>query len=380
MEIDLIKILYEGSDDHCYLRRPVLLLRMNKLLSVILKSGTMADLQAFFDGMKSLALPGGNRTGIPAYQICLGITRSFVYEAFMGGGVDNENYRMIVDSDWLSRFGTPQLLWFYEILRHRYRTGRETFMDRILPDRRTAAEKRALLCHAVFDSGALIVRYDGGYVEPPFGWYNRDVLAKIVITSEDDEASVFIKHTGLSHRSAKIRTPPAMAEIVENDRSSLFELTRQFEGRRICTSMLEYLIKSNAARCFTCLVSHYPEEVFRLRPPEAWLFTVCRNAKKELAVAAVDEIERQFPGIVGSARDPWGNTLLWNTFVNGNPAEALRDELIRLGCDPNAANEWGLSYQLLKDNDPEKLLNMRRMLEMSFDVVAEIEKLKVQNA
>ena len=71
--------------------------------------------------------------------------------------------------------------------------------------------------------------------------------------------------------------------------------------------------------------------------------------------AAVNELEREFPGIVRRARDPWGNTPLWNTFFNLEPTEKLHAELLRRGCDPNALNEWGLSYQLLKDNDPKAM-------------------------
>lgn len=106
-------------------------------------------------------------------------------------------------------------------------------------------------------------------------------------------------------------------------------------------------------------MSHHPEWGFKLRSPEEWLLTVCRCADEELAVAAVGEYERQFPGIVAAARDPWGNTPLWNTFVNPKPTGKLRAELLRLGCDPNAKNEWELSCQLLADNDPEKCKHRR---------------------
>ena len=44
-------------------------------------------------------------------------------------------------------------------------------------------------------------------------------------------------------------------------------------------------------------------------------------------------------------------------FFNPEPTEKLRAELLRLGCDPDAKNEWGLSYRLLEDNDPKKLRN-----------------------
>ena len=364
MEIDLDKMMSEGCDYRGFLSPRELLIRMNQLLSDILKDGTMTDLQALLDAVMSLAerpalqAPREDCHGsMRVYYMNRNITRGFLCDAF-SKNVDNDNYRMIIDSGWLSQFGTPLLRWFYALLRHRYRVGGETLMERILQNSRISAEKRALLCHAVFKSGAaLIVSCAGDHVvQPPFWWYNRDTLAKIIIKHEGDETSMFIKHTGLLHRFGKFRPSSAMAQGVENDQISLFEMNRQLEGRRICASMLECLMKNNAARCFAYLLSHYSKEVFKLRSPQEWLFTVCRCAKEKLAVATANEIERQFPGIVASARDPWGNTLLWNTFVNENPADTLQAELIRLGCDPNAKNEWDLSYQLLKDNDPEALL------------------------
>ena len=146
-----------------------------------------------------------------------------------------------------------------------------------------------------------------------------------------------------------------MTEGIDADKCSVLELHRQLEGRKISDSLLQLLLRNNAAQCFAYFLSHYPKQVFKFRTPSEWLFTVCRCTKEKTAIAAVTEIERQIPGIVASARDPWGNTLLWNTFVNENPTEELQAELVRLGCDPNAENEWGLSYQLLKDNDPEKI-------------------------
>ena len=69
-----------------------------------------------------------------------------------------------------------------------------------------------------------------------------------------------------------------------------------------------------------------------------------------IRAAALPELERQFSGVAVRARDPWGNTALWNTMVNPNPTEKLRAELLRLGCDPDEQNSYGLSYRLVRDN------------------------------
>ena len=35
--------------------------------------------------------------------------------------------------------------------------------------------------------------------------------------------------------------------------------------------------------------------------------------------------------------------------------EKLRAELIRCGCDPEEENEFGISYRLLRENDPQNI-------------------------
>ena len=132
-------------------------------------------------------------------------------------------------------------------------------------------------------------------------------------------------------------------------------MNREFENRQVCDSLLQHLINRNAAKCFAYILAKYPERVFKLRSPQEWLLTVCRCAGDELAVAAVDELERQFPGIVGSTRDPWGGNPLWSTFCKLGPKEKLREELIRFGCDPDEENEWGISFRLLLENSPQTI-------------------------
>ena len=149
------------------------------------------------------------------------------------------------------------------------------------------------------------------------------------------------------------RASAAMEIGVADDSFAVFELNRELEARKIGDPMLEHLIRNDAVRCFTGLLSRHPDRVFKLRSPQEWLITVCRYARDKLAVAAVDELERQFPGVVGQTRDPWGNTPLWNTLANAHHVETLQTELLRFGCDPDAENAWGLSYRLVRENAPD---------------------------
>ena len=149
------------------------------------------------------------------------------------------------------------------------------------------------------------------------------------------------------------RASAAMEIGVADDSFAVFELNRELEARKIGDPMLEHLIRNDAVRCFTGLLSRHPDRVFKLRSPQEWLITVCRYAREKLAVAAVDELERQCPGVAAAARDPWGNTPLWNTLANAHHVETLQTELLRFGCDPDAENAWGLSYRLVRENAPD---------------------------
>ncbi|MBE6373074.1 MAG: hypothetical protein E7055_13505 [Lentisphaerae bacterium] len=139
-------------------------------------------------------------------------------------------------------------------------------------------------------------------------------------------------------------------EAIDNDQVSFFEIDRQLHGKEISKTMLIYLLHHNAVKCFMHLLVHYPAAVYRYRTPEEWLFTVCRCCPAKMAIPIISEIEKDKPGIVAKARDPWGNTLLWNTFQNLYSTEKIQKKLIFLGCDPAAENQWGLSYRIVKEN------------------------------
>lgn len=327
MKIDTIETIFAKYDRRGFLYMRENLCRMDGLLACILQAGSMADFKVLFARMKSLA----RNIRYPMHRL------------------NDYNYEALLDIRWLSQLGLPHLLWLFENLLIRHSLGRKTGLNTMLPDLRVDAGIRAMFCHAIFDT------VSGHESERMLFWrYGRATSESLKEFRGDSDYNA-VRRISVSPR-INFHVPFKVLEMIVDDKCSLFELNRQFEGRRICDSMLECFIHSTAVQCFTYHLSHYPKQVFKLRSPEEWLFTVCRCAKEKLAIAAVDEIERQLPGIVASARDPWGNTLLWNTFVNENPTEGLREELIRLGCDPNTKNEWGLSYQLLKDNDPEELL------------------------
>ena len=217
---------------------------------------------------------------------------------------------------------------------------------------RIPAARRALFWHIIKSA---YYPYSG----LPGWFYTRRIFADNPSAREcwyryaaDARGREFIKNTSGNFSDKKVS--PSLAVAVQADSVPILEMNRTLAGCGIGLSLLLLMLRKNAVQCFAHMLTHYPKRVFRLRSPEEWLFTACRCAGELSAVAAVAEIERQFPGIVASARAPWGNTLLWNTLANDNETEKLQTELIRLGCDPNSENEWGLSYQLVTDNPVEK--------------------------
>ena len=143
-----------------------------------------------------------------------------------------------------------------------------------------------------------------------------------------------------------------LLDIINHDYASLFAMYHHLRGKKLTKAMLVYLLLHNAPKCFSYLLGCCSiRELYKYRTPEAWLFTVCRNCHAGIAVPLIRVIEEDIPGLIAKTRDPWGNTLLWNTLVNHNDSvEEIQNTLIDLGCDPDTTNQWGLSFTIIKEN------------------------------
>ena len=251
---------------------------------------------------------------------------------------------------WMARFEPAHLRWVCHLLSAN--DSRLKCTLKLAADRRIAVERRALCFHAVFSAQTHFVTAYGVVARPQFWWYNRFGWQAFLYFDRRGDDDAFLKRLGCT-LGPHYAISGAMRRGAESDSVSIFEMNREFENRQVCDSLLQFLIRCNAAKCFTYLLANYRKRVFKLRSPQEWLLTVCRSGGDELAAAAVDELERQFPGIVASTRDPWGGSALWSTFCEAGPKEKLRAGLIRFGCDPDEENEFGLSYRLLLENSPE---------------------------
>ncbi len=168
-----------------------------------------------------------------------------------------------------------------------------------------------------------------------------------------DEADVlkynFMKRTFSGTELDSLPDKNLLAAAKE-DRVSAFEIQRQLIGKRISVSLLRFLLENGAVKCFINLLANDSARVYRCRSASEWLFIVCRHFPAQTAVPIIQLIEQQNPGIAAAARDPWGNTLLWNTLANDHDTDEVQKLLIKLGCDPDSMNSWGLSFRLVNEN------------------------------
>lgn len=179
---------------------------------------------------------------------------------------------------------------------------------------------------------------------------NDDARRSLLYHKKDGEKRDFVKNTEISKRDIEGTAELIWGRGIRQDSVSIFEMYRQMAGRKITVTMLHCLLRFHAVKCFVYLLANFPEKVYKYRTPEQWLFTVCRNSSAETAILIVQWIEEDRPGIVANVRDPWGNTLLWNTLHNRHSVGKLQNVLVSFGCDPEALNQWGLSFRIVKEN------------------------------
>ena len=199
----------------------------------------------------------------------------------------------------------------------------------ILASDRIAPEKKALFWHILSDACPVGIGVLGNYYAKDVFMDNIQARYCFLFHRKTGKKRDFIKHTlsgrkgerygffgGRSDEMISYKPSDWILESVENDQVSVFEIERQIHGQNITVSMLLYLLNRHAVNCFLYLLKNYPKKVYKCRSPEEWLFTVCRHAREDTAIPIIRQIEFEIPGIVANTRDPWGNTLLWNTLKN----------------------------------------------------------------
>ena len=174
----------------------------------------------------------------------------------------------------------------------------------------------------------------------------------------NDEEETFLRKSRCNFRVNAL--PTQILQAIKRDSASELEIARLLNNKKISLNMMYAILTYNAGNTINFLLKKYSDEIFSLRTPQEWLFTLCNYFYLPAAIDFIKHIEEKFPDIVKNAIDPWGNDLLWHTFYNDkvwNPhykrtVNSIQQCLIDLGCDPNKRNELDLSFNSVLENTP----------------------------
>ena len=179
-------------------------------------------------------------------------------------------------------------------------------------------------------------------------------------SSLSDAEETFLRKTRRNFRENAL--PPQILQAIQNDSASELEIACLLNNKKISLNMMYAILTYQAENIIHYFFEKYVDEIFSLRTPEEWLFTICNYFPGKAAASFIKQVEDKFPGIVKNARDPWGNNLLWHTFYNEvvwnlRYARCKRNFvqqcLIDLGCDPDEKNDLGLCFNSVTENTPE---------------------------
>ena len=177
-------------------------------------------------------------------------------------------------------------------------------------------------------------------------------------SSLSDAEETFLRKTRRNFRENAL--PTQILQAIKRDSASELEIVRVLNNKKISLGIMYAILTYNAKSTINFLLKKYSDEIFSLRTPQEWLFTLCNYFYLSAAIDFIKHIEEKFPGIVKNTIDPWGNDLLWHTFYNDNVwnphykrmVNSIQQCLIDLGCDPNKRNELDLSFNSVLENTP----------------------------
>ena len=185
----------------------------------------------------------------------------------------------------------------------------------------------------------------------------------------NDEEENFLRKSRRNFREKAL--PLQILQAIKNDSASELEIACLLNNKKISLNIMYAILTYQAENIIHFLFEKHSDEIFSLRTPEEWLFTICNYFPGTSAASFIKHVEEKFPGIVKNARDPWGNNLLWHTFYNEivwklRYARCKRNFvqqcLIDLGCDPNEKNNLGLCFNLVTKNTREAWEDNKNLL------------------
>lgn len=253
---------------------------------------------------------------------------------------------------------TPQ-----EMLYWRHHMSCENIVN-LLDHHDIPENKRAFLYNTYNDEAA---NWSGGYhivahidFAIKYSIFQKKWQIDLHYSALNDEEETFLRKSRCNFREKAL--PLQILQAIKNDSVSELEIARLLNNKKISLGIMYAILTYNAKSTINFLLKKYSDEIFSLRTPQEWLFTLCTYFHLTAAIDFIKHIEEKFPGIVKNARDPWGNNLLWHTFYNEvvwnlRYAHCKRNFvqqcLIDLGCDPDEKNDLGLCFNSVTENTPE---------------------------
>ena len=248
----------------------------------------------------------------------------------------------LVSRDFLAKCEKKHLFAIYKFLSDSRRSTSIRLTSQVVWDRRIPDPVRALFWHIAEE------REPASCSSMKYDW-----------ECGTNAESSFNRKTSFAERYDSPRgiISPQLEDAIRHDSVALFEINRQLSGKQIGISLLEHLLKREAGQCFACLLRTNSQKIFKIKPPEEWLFLFCRAVSEKTALVLVETMDNLLPGIVARVRDPWGNNLLWYARQSQNhwtQHTALMRNLVDLGCDVDNRNDFGLNVSLVEANSYER--------------------------
>ena len=144
-----------------------------------------------------------------------------------------------------------------------------------------------------------------------------------------------------------------MQAALEQDSVPLFEIELTMTGKRVAKRLLDQILRYRAASLLSHLLRKRSKALAAILPPTDLLFHICAKVpedRNKTLASVLDTLEELYPGICRETVDTLGNTPLWYCLYEQHTTK-MEEALIRYGCDPDARNHLGLSYNLCKDWD-----------------------------
>ena len=153
--------------------------------------------------------------------------------------------------------------------------------------------------------------------------------------------------------------PPSMDEAIKEDCLPVFAMYFDMASRNVSFSLLMRVLRHGAVEIFRYLMTNrmVSDEVISL--PELCCFLAVWF-QDSISVPMLTVLEELHPGLIRSVKDEFGRNLLWYAVQNlktgwFHPDCKLTPFLLASGCDPQNANQIGLTWQAVTDGLTKEL-------------------------